>query len=166
MICAAPLGHLVLAMIGHMRVPLQARRWRAGLYGFAIVVAGTGWLLPAQHAFALSTFGGFLVGAVALALSIRRARRGDRLAGLAIAGVVAIWTTAARRDYIACSVKIADNGNVPTMTETDTSSVPRSPRVSVSCARPLASVTVVVFAKMPPSSLDQFTVTPATGFPY
>ena len=105
MICAAPLGHLVLAMIGHMRVPLQARRWRAGLYGFAIVVAGTGWLLPAQHAFALSTFGGFLVGAVALALSIRRARRGDRLAGLAIAGVVAICTACIALTLIALDLR-------------------------------------------------------------
>src|SRR5438105_2289858 len=37
--------------------------------------------------------GGFRVGAVALPLSMRRAHRGDRLAGLAIAGVVAICTS-------------------------------------------------------------------------
>src|SRR5689334_1072792 len=68
--------------------------------------------------------------------------------------------------YIACSVNIAVKGNVPTITATDTSSVPRSPRVSVSCAIPLGSVTTVVFAKRPPSSLDQLTVTPLTGLPY
>ena len=36
------------------------------------------------------------------------------------------------RDYIDCSVKTAVNGTVPTITATETSSVPRSPSVSVS----------------------------------
>lgn len=101
LLCAAPLGHLVLAMIGHMRVPAAARRWRLALYGGAIVLAGIGWLQPAPVAFALSTFGGYLVGAIALALSIRRAQRGDRLAGLAIAGIVAICTSTAALTVIA-----------------------------------------------------------------
>ncbi|MEJ6023303.1 diguanylate cyclase domain-containing protein [Ramlibacter sp. PS4R-6] len=89
-LCAALLGHLVLAMIGHMREPAAARRWRTVLYGSALSVAAIGWLLPAWQAFALSTLEGFTIGAIGLVLCIDRARHGDRLAGLAIAGVVSV----------------------------------------------------------------------------
>jgi GGDEF domain-containing protein len=106
MASAAPLGHLVLAMIGHLRVPVIARRWRTGLYGFAMVAAGTGWLLPAEQAFVLATFAGFLIGAVALALGIRRARRGDRLAWLAICGVLAICISAGALSAIALDPRL------------------------------------------------------------
>ena len=101
MFCAVLLGNLVLAMIGHMREPAAARRWRTGLYCYGIVVAGTAFLLPAADGFALCTAGGFGVGLVALALSVRRAFRGDRLAGLAIVGVVSICASAAALASIA-----------------------------------------------------------------
>ena len=98
---AVLLGHLVLAMIGHMRVPLAARRWRAGVYGYGIVVAGTAWLLPAPQGFALATAGGLFIGAAALALAVRRAIRGDRLAEIAIIGVLSICTSAIALTWIA-----------------------------------------------------------------
>jgi GGDEF domain-containing protein len=101
MLCAVLLGHMVLAMIGHLRDPLVAQRWRVGVYGFGAAVAGAGWLMPARMAFALSTAAGFLIGAVALKLSIRRAQRGDRLAGVAIAGVVAVVVGAGGLTWIA-----------------------------------------------------------------
>jgi GGDEF domain-containing protein len=89
-LCAALLGHLVLAMIGHLREPVSANRWRSTLYGLGLVVLIVGWLLPAWQAFALSSVTGLAVGTLALVLSIQRARRGDRMAGLAIAGVVSV----------------------------------------------------------------------------
>jgi GGDEF domain-containing protein len=101
LLCAVLLGHMVLAMIGHMRDPQAARRWRTALYGFGIVVGGTAWLLPASQGFAVDTAGGFVVGAVALALCVRRARRGDRLAGLAIVGVLSICVSTAMLTWIA-----------------------------------------------------------------
>jgi GGDEF domain-containing protein len=100
-LCSVLLGHMVLAMIGHLREPVVARRWRAAVYGFGIVVAGTGWLLSPLQAFALSTAAGFFVGVVAMLLCIRRSQRGDRLAGIAIAGVVAICIASGGLTWIA-----------------------------------------------------------------
>jgi GGDEF domain-containing protein len=101
MLCSVLLGHLVVAMIGHMREPAAARRWRTAIYGFGIVVAGTGWLLTAPQAFGLCTVASYFIGAVALVLCIRRAQRGDRLAGLAIAGVLAICIASGGLTWIA-----------------------------------------------------------------
>jgi hypothetical protein len=100
-LCGVLLGHMVLAMIGHLREPMVARRWRTAVYGFGLVVAGTGWLLTGPQAFALSTAGGFFIAGVALALCIRRAKRGDRLAGIAIAGVLAIAVASGGLTWIA-----------------------------------------------------------------
>ena len=101
MLCAVLLGHLVLAMIGHLRQPAAARRWRRGLYGFGIGVTATSWLLPAPQGFALCTAGGFFLGAVALVLCIQRAQRGDRLAGVSIVGVLSICLSCAALTLIA-----------------------------------------------------------------
>jgi GGDEF domain-containing protein len=101
MLSAVMLGNLVLAMIGHMREPAAARRWRTALYGYGIVVAGTAFLLAPLDGFALCAVGGFGIGLAALALSIRRAFRGDRLAGLAIIGVISICASAAALATIA-----------------------------------------------------------------
>lgn len=90
MLCAVLLGHLVLAMIGHLRQPATARRWRVSLYGFGAVVTGTSWRLPAAQGFMLCTLAGFFLGAVALVLCVRRAQRGDRLAVVSIVGVLSI----------------------------------------------------------------------------
>jgi GGDEF domain-containing protein len=99
-LCAALLGHLVLAMIGHLREPVRAHRRRAMLYGSSVVVALVGWLLAPWQAFVLSSLNGFAIGLLALVLCIQRARRGDRLAGLAIAGVVSVVGAAAGLTWI------------------------------------------------------------------
>lgn len=101
MVCAITLGHMVLAMIGHLREPAVARRWRGAVYGLGAAVLGIGWLLSARAAFALSSATGFVIGSVALTLTIRRAQRGDRLAGVAISGVVAVVVGAAGLTWIA-----------------------------------------------------------------
>lgn len=101
MLAAVLLGHLVIAMLGHLREPQAARRRRAALYGLGIVFAGTSWLLPAQAAFALCTAGGICIGVVALSLCIRRAQRGDRLAIAAIVGVLAISVSVLSLTWIA-----------------------------------------------------------------
>jgi len=98
---AVLLGHLVFAMIGYMREPQLARRRRTALYGYGIVVSGTSFLLPAPQGFDLTTVASFLVGATALVLCIYRAFRGDRLAGIAMLGVVSICTSAASLTWIA-----------------------------------------------------------------
>jgi len=101
MVCGVLLGHLVLAMIGHLRVPAVARRWRTMIYGYGVVIVGASGLLPPMAGFALCTAGGFIIGAVALALSLRRAQRGDRLAGVNIVGVVSICISSAALTHIA-----------------------------------------------------------------
>ncbi|HEY8050802.1 MAG TPA: GGDEF domain-containing protein, partial [Ramlibacter sp.] len=101
LISTALFGQLVLAMVGHMREPAAARRWRTGFAGYAIVVAGTSFLLPAGSGFIFATGGGFLIGAVALVLALRRAQRGDRLAGIAILGLVSIGVSGSALTVIA-----------------------------------------------------------------
>lgn len=100
-LCSALLGHLVLAMIGHLRDPEVAGRWLRMLYGAGLFVAVAGWVATPWQAFALSSFGGFAVAAVAVVLSVRRAMRGDRMAGLAIAGVVSVVGAAMGLTWIA-----------------------------------------------------------------
>lgn len=100
---AMPLGHLVLAMIGLLREPVAARRWRTGLYGGGFAVLGAGLLLPAGWNFALATAAGVAISAIAFVLCIRRAQRGDRLAGLAIVGVISASLAAAMLTWIRTS---------------------------------------------------------------
>jgi GGDEF domain-containing protein len=100
-LCSVLLGHLVLAMIGHLRDPDIARRCLRALYGTGLVVLVGGWAATPWQAFTLSSFAGFTVGALALALAFRRASRGDRLAGLAIAGVVSLVGAAIGLTWIA-----------------------------------------------------------------
>jgi GGDEF domain-containing protein len=97
---AVMLGNLVLAMIGLMRDPAIARRLRTGLAAIAIAVITIGWLLPPIQAYALSVVVGFIIGVIALVLCIRRAQRGDRLAGLAISGVMSVLIAAAGLTWI------------------------------------------------------------------
>ena len=81
------LGLMLLAMLGVMRQPATARRVRAGMVALATLVLGTGWTLDPVGSLALSSFMAFGVGAAMLATCVRSARRGNRLAWVAVSGV-------------------------------------------------------------------------------
>jgi GGDEF domain-containing protein len=84
---AVVLGLMLASMLGLLRkreVAHQAYGLMAGGASLALVV---GWALRPEQALALASLMAFAVGCVMLALSIRSARRGDRLAWAAVVGV-------------------------------------------------------------------------------
>jgi GGDEF domain-containing protein len=81
------LGLMLLALLGLFRQPQRARRIRGSLLGGALAVVGAGWALEPRQALVLSSFVAVLAGVLALAACVRSARRGDRLAWLAVYGV-------------------------------------------------------------------------------
>ena len=78
---------MLLAMLGLLRSPVARRRIRLRMGVLVGGVLAIGWLLDPTSALALSSLMCFSVGAVALVLCIRSARRGDRLGWMAVAGV-------------------------------------------------------------------------------
>lgn len=84
---AVTLGLMLLAMLGVMRHPATARRIRNGMIALATLVLGAGWTLEAAASLALSSLMAFGVGAAMLVTCVRSARRGDRLAWVAVSGV-------------------------------------------------------------------------------
>jgi uncharacterized membrane protein len=84
---AVMLGLMLLAMLGLLRDPATAGAARVGMIATAVAVLGAGWLLDAARSLALGSMMAFAVGAVMLVISIARARQGDRLAWVAVAGV-------------------------------------------------------------------------------
>ena len=85
--CSALLGLMLLALMGVTRRPDGGLRIRVGMLGAAALVALAGWLLPASRALALSSLLALSVAVAALVVCIRGARRGDRLAWMAVTGV-------------------------------------------------------------------------------
>jgi GGDEF domain-containing protein len=81
------LGLMLLAMLGLLRDPVVAQRVRAGMVVVGALVLAFGWTLDAPESLALSSMLAFIVGAVMLVICIRSARRGDRLAWVAVTGV-------------------------------------------------------------------------------
>ncbi|ROZ78210.1 diguanylate cyclase domain-containing protein [Ramlibacter sp. WS9] len=86
-ISAVVLGQMLLAMLGLMRDRSKARRIRGALLALAGVVLLVGWTLEAEQSLALSSMMAFAVGAAMLVACVRSARRGDRLAWVAVSGV-------------------------------------------------------------------------------
>jgi len=86
-LAAVMLGLMLLAMLGLLRDRATAGTARAGMIGAAAAVLGAGWLLDAAASLALSSLMAFTVGAIMLVICIGRARRGDRLAWVALSGV-------------------------------------------------------------------------------
>ena len=86
-VSATALGLMLLALLGLLRQPQRARRVRNTLLALALAVMLVGWLLAPKEALALSSVVAILGGVLALAACVRSARRGDRLAWLAVYGV-------------------------------------------------------------------------------
>ncbi|MDP3759376.1 MAG: diguanylate cyclase [Ramlibacter sp.] len=84
---AVTLGLMLLAMLGVLRHPATDRRVRGGMIALAAVVLAAGWALDAGTSLALSSLMAFGVGAAMLVTCVRSARRGDRLAWVAVSGV-------------------------------------------------------------------------------
>jgi GGDEF domain-containing protein len=98
---AAVLSLMLLAMLGLLRTPATARLVRGGAGLFAVAVVAIGWLLEADHALALSSLVAFTVGACMLLICIRSARRGDRLAWVAVSGVCFMLVAVSGLSWIA-----------------------------------------------------------------
>ncbi len=90
MVCGALLGLMVLAMLGLMRQPARAWRIRGAMAAFTLAVIALGWTLEPASALGVSCAGGFGIGSLGLVFCVRRARRGDRLAGAALVSVSAV----------------------------------------------------------------------------
>lgn len=82
------LAYLLFSILGILRSPSSQRRALLLLAGVAGGVMALGWALSPQQSLMLSLAGAGLLGLVALVLSLRSALRGDRLAWVAVAGVV------------------------------------------------------------------------------
>ena len=82
------LAYLLFSILGILRSPSARRRALLLLAGVAVLVIALGWALSPREALMLSLAAATLLGFVALALSLRSALHGDRLAWVAVAGVV------------------------------------------------------------------------------
>ena len=95
------LGLMLLAMLGLLRDPATARKVRAGMAAAAALVIGLGWALDAMQSLALSSVMAFTVGTAMLVACIRSARRGDRLAWVAVSGVSCMLVAVGGLSWIA-----------------------------------------------------------------
>ena len=84
----AVLTLMLMAMLGLLRQRQAARRAYALLPGVAAAAVLAGWLLTPSEALALGFGAAFGFCGLAIALCLRSARRGDRLARLAVVGVL------------------------------------------------------------------------------
>ena len=100
-VSATALGLMLLALLGLLRLPQRARRVRRWLLALAAATIVAGWTLEPKEALALSSFVTMLGGVLALAACVRSARRGDRLAWLAVYGVSFMLVALAGLSWIA-----------------------------------------------------------------
>jgi GGDEF domain-containing protein len=84
---AVVLGLMLASMLGLLRKAEVARQAYGLMAGAATVTLGVGWVLRAEQALALAAAMAFSVGCAMLFVSVRSARRGDRLAWAAVTGV-------------------------------------------------------------------------------
>ncbi len=98
---AAVLSLMLLAMLGLLHDPAVARLLGAGTALAAAVMIAAGWLLDAAHALALGSVMALGAGATMLGVCVRSARRGDRLAWVAVSGVSFMLVAVAGLSWIA-----------------------------------------------------------------
>ena len=102
------LAYLLFSILGILRSPKSQRRALMLLAALAVFVIAAGWILSAQQALALSLAAAVLLGFVALAFSLRNALRGDRLAWVAVSGVLFMLVAIAGLSWVAL-----DRAHVP-----------------------------------------------------
>jgi GGDEF domain-containing protein len=97
---ASVLAVMLLSLLGLLRQPGT----RPKLVALAVVdaaVLGAGWLLDARSALVLGSAAAFSLGIVMLAVTLRSARRGDRLAWLTVCGMSFVLVSLAGLSWIA-----------------------------------------------------------------
>lgn len=102
------LAYLLFSILGLLRSPKAQRRALVLLAALALSVIAAGWAFSPQQALLLSLAGAMLLGLVALAFSLRNARRGDRLAWVAVSGVLFMLVAIAGLGWMAL-----DRAHVP-----------------------------------------------------
>ncbi len=100
-VSAALLGLMLLTELGLLRGADVARRVRWRMLAVAVVTLGAGWLVNARQALALSSLVALGIGLAGLLIAIRSGRRGDRLAWIAVFGVVFMLVALAGLSWIA-----------------------------------------------------------------
>ena len=84
----ALLGLMLLTELGMLSGAGDARRVRRRMLAIVVVTLGAGWLVSAMDALVLSSMVTFGIGVAGLVLAVRSGRHGDRLAWIAVLGVV------------------------------------------------------------------------------
>lgn len=102
------LAYLLFSILGILRSPSSQRRALALLAALAALVIALGWALAPQQSLMLSLAAAALLGFAALAFSLRSAQRGDRLAWVAVAGVLFMLVAIAGLSWMAL-----DRAHVP-----------------------------------------------------
>ena len=95
------LGLMLLSLLGLLRRREAARRAYALMLTAGGVVLALGWVLDSRDSLVLSSLMAFGVGLVNLALALRSAVRGDRLARVAVVGVFVMLVATAGLSWIA-----------------------------------------------------------------
>ena len=98
---SAILAYLLFSILGLLRQPGLRHRTRQALAALAAAVMLAGWLIAPQQALGLSLAMAYLLGLLALSLSLRSAWRGDRLAWVAVSGVFFMLLALAGLGWIA-----------------------------------------------------------------
>jgi GGDEF domain-containing protein len=102
------LAYLLFSILGILRNPASRRHAVALLAALAALVIGLGWALSPAQSLMLSLAAAALLGVVALAFSLRTALRGDRLAWVAVSGVLFMLAAIAGLSWVAL-----DRAHVP-----------------------------------------------------
>jgi GGDEF domain-containing protein len=100
-VSAALLGLMLMTELGLLREAAAARRVRRRMLTTVAVTLGAGWLVSPRDALALSSVVAFGIGLAGLLIAIRSGRRGDRLARIAVFGVLFMLVALAGLSWIA-----------------------------------------------------------------
>jgi GGDEF domain-containing protein len=98
---AAMLGLMLLTELGLLRAAENANRVRWSMLAITVATLAAGWLVSPKEALGLSSIVAFGIGLAGLALAMQSGRRGDRLAWIAVVGVVCMLIAIAGLSWIA-----------------------------------------------------------------
>jgi GGDEF domain-containing protein len=101
------LAFMLMALLGLLRQPRIARRAVGILAAADVVVLGTGWFLNARDGLLLTSVFAFALGCGMLAVAMRSARRGDRLAWATVGGISCMLVSLGGLSWIALDREVA-----------------------------------------------------------
>lgn len=100
-ITAITLALMLMSMLGLLRQRTLGRRAPLAMGLAGVLVLGAGWLMEARAALALGSVMAFSIGTAMLAVALRSALRGDRLAWISVSGVCCMLVSVAGLSWIA-----------------------------------------------------------------